>query len=87
MKKEKKIACLEDVRELPQAEQMKYEIADEIGVLDKVFTNGWGSLSSKESGRIGGILRSRSRSRKEQQKQYIFSLSYGMIIQEETERS
>ena len=52
----KEITCMEDVRELPADEQMKYEIAEEIGVIDKVFTLGWGALSSKESGRIGGIL-------------------------------
>lgn len=58
MKKEKEIeiTCLEDIKKLPIQDQMKYEIANEIGVFDKVITGGWGSLSSKESGRIGGIL-------------------------------
>lgn len=58
MKKEKEIeiTCLEDIQKLPIQEQMKYEIANEIGVFDKVIKYGWGSLSSKESGKIGGIL-------------------------------
>ena len=58
MKKEKEqeVRCLDDIKKLPAEERMKYEIANEIGVFDKVVTSGWGSLSSKESGRIGGIL-------------------------------
>lgn len=58
MKKEKEleVTCLDDIKKLPEAERLKYEIANEIGVFDKVITEGWGSLSSKESGRIGGIL-------------------------------
>ncbi len=60
-KKKKEIECMDDVRELSKEEQMKYEIADEIGVLDKVFTSGWRSLSAKESGRIGGILANRKK--------------------------
>ncbi|MCI8409882.1 MAG: small, acid-soluble spore protein, alpha/beta type [Lachnospiraceae bacterium] len=63
MKKEKEIeiTCLDDVKKLPPQDQMKYEIANEIGVFDKVITNGWGSLSSKESGKIGGILARRNK--------------------------
>ncbi len=61
-KKEKKeILNMDDVKELPLEEQMKYEIAEEIGVVDKVFANGWRSLSAKESGRIGGILANRKK--------------------------
>ncbi|HAU84201.1 MAG TPA: hypothetical protein DCW90_01415 [Lachnospiraceae bacterium] len=54
---------MEDVKQLPMKEQMKYEIAEEIGVVDKVFKTGWRSLSAKESGRIGGILASRSKNK------------------------
>ena len=35
---------------------MKYEIAEELGLLDKVMEQGWKSLSSKETGRIGGLI-------------------------------
>lgn len=52
---------MDDVKELPLEEQMKYEIAEEIGVVDKVFESGWRSLSAKESGRIGGILANRKK--------------------------
>ena len=42
---------------------MKYEIAEELGLLDKVNATGWKSLTAKESGRIGGILARRKKSR------------------------
>lgn len=42
--------------QLTEEEKMKYEIADELGLLDRVVKDGWKSLSSKETGRIGGIL-------------------------------
>ncbi|MCL1882769.1 MAG: alpha/beta-type small acid-soluble spore protein [Defluviitaleaceae bacterium] len=40
---------------------MKLEIAEELGLLEKVNSGGWKSLSAKESGRIGGILARRKR--------------------------
>ena len=40
---------------------MKYEIADELGLLDKVDEKGWAGLTAKEAGRIGGILTSRKK--------------------------
>lgn len=49
------------LEELTQEEKMKYEIAEELGLLDRVMTEGWRSLSSKETGRIGGILARRKR--------------------------
>lgn len=42
--------------ELTQEEKMKYEIAEELGLLDRVMKDGWKSLSSKETGRIGGLM-------------------------------
>ena len=41
---------------LTTEEQTKYEIARELGILDKVLENGWKSLSAKETGRIGGMM-------------------------------
>lgn len=60
-KKEKKI----DLNNLKPEETMKYEIAKELGYLDKVMSTGWNSLTAKESGRIGGILAKRKRSTNE----------------------
>lgn len=50
--KEKEI----DLDHLKPEEIVKYEIAKELGYLDKVMTTGWKSLTAKESGRIGGIM-------------------------------
>lgn len=47
--------------ELTAEEKMKYEIAEELGLLDRVMAEGWRSLSSKETGRIGGLLARRKR--------------------------
>ena len=41
---------------LTTEELTKYEIARELGILDKVLENGWKSLSAKETGRIGGMM-------------------------------
>ncbi|KAB3535405.1 small, acid-soluble spore protein, alpha/beta type [Alkaliphilus pronyensis] len=35
---------------------MKYEIAEELGLIDKVKRLGWGGLTAKETGRIGGLM-------------------------------
>lgn len=50
--------CLE---ELSNEERMKYEVAKELGLYDKVLKEGWRSLSAKETGRIGGIVSRRNR--------------------------
>ncbi|MGN8888137.1 small, acid-soluble spore protein, alpha/beta type [Blautia sp. HCP28S3_G10] len=47
--------------ELPEEEKLKYEIARELGVLDRVIEKGWKSLSAKETGRIGGLMTRKKR--------------------------
>lgn len=47
--------------ELTPEEQLKYEIAAELGLFDKVMKDGWKSLSAKETGRIGGIMTKRKK--------------------------
>ena len=42
---------------------MKYEIAEELGLTEKVNATGWKSLTAKESGRIGGILAKRKKAK------------------------
>ncbi len=37
-------------------EKLKYEIAEELGLLEKVKQGGWKSLTAKETGRIGGLM-------------------------------
>ncbi|EOR26813.1 hypothetical protein SDC9_59515 [bioreactor metagenome] len=52
-------------KELSEAEvlreKIKYEIADELGLKDKVDELGWGGLTAEETGRIGGIMTKRKR--------------------------
>lgn len=45
-------------------EKLKYEIAKELGLFDRVIENGWKSLSAKETGRIGGIMTRKKREAK-----------------------
>lgn len=42
-------------------EKLKYEIAEELGLLERVLKDGWKSLSPKETGRIGGLITRRKR--------------------------
>ena len=49
---------LQDVL-LKEKEVLKYEIAEELGLADKVKDKGWRSLTAKESGRIGGLMNRR----------------------------
>lgn len=57
-KKEKKI------KELTPDDLMKLEIANELGLMDKVEQLGWGGLTAKETGRIGGLMTAKKKQRK-----------------------
>ncbi len=54
-----------DFKCLEEEEKLKYEIAEELGLLDRVMESGWKSLSSKETGRIGGLITKRRREEKQ----------------------
>lgn len=60
MKKKKPIV----LEELSKEELQKYEIAKELGLFDRVMSEGWGSLSARETGKIGGILAKRRKDEK-----------------------
>lgn len=50
------------VKKLPTEDDiLKYEIAKELGLEEKISQGGWKSLSAKESGRIGGLMTKRKR--------------------------
>ncbi|MDR3239492.1 MAG: alpha/beta-type small acid-soluble spore protein [Clostridiales bacterium] len=49
---------------LTENDLMKYEIAEELGLMDKVRETGWKSLTAKESGRIGGLMNKRNREKR-----------------------
>ena len=59
-KKEKPI----DLNNLEPEEKIKYEVAEELGLLDRVLDQGWKSRTSKETGRIGGLVTKRKREEK-----------------------
>lgn len=46
---------------------MKYEIAEELGLIHKIKNLGWGGLTAKETGRIGGIMTVRKRQKRKNQ--------------------
>ena len=57
-KKKEKPICLS---ELEPEEKLKYEIAEELVLIDKVLEDGWKALSSKETGIIGGLITKKRR--------------------------
>lgn len=56
-------------KELTEAEKrdlaMKMEIAEELGLMEKVEQLGWKGLTSRESGQIGGIMGKRKKAERE----------------------
>ena len=57
-----------DFEKMTPAERLKYEVAEEIGLADKVRQYGWRSLTAKESGRIGGLMTKKRREMKQDKK-------------------
>jgi len=51
-------------KELTENDLLKFEIAEELGLLDKINATGWKSLTAKESGRIGGLMTKKKREKK-----------------------
>ena len=50
-----------DISKLDEDIQKKYELAKELGIYDKVLEKGWGSLTAKETGRLGGVIGKRKK--------------------------
>ena len=65
MEFEKLQGIIAEVLNLEPEEQLKYEIAEELGLLNKVMSDGWKSLSAKETGRIGGLMTKKKKELKE----------------------
>lgn len=61
---EKKVKKEKKIKELTPDDLMKLEIAKEIGLMDKVEAFGWGGLTAKETGRIGGLMTAKKKQRK-----------------------
>lgn len=56
IKSNKELTELEKLRE-----KVKYEIAEELGLKEKVDEVGWSALTAEETGRIGGMMTKRKR--------------------------
>lgn len=56
IKSNRQLTEIERVRE-----KIKYEIAEELGLRDKVDEYGWSGLTAEETGRIGGIMTKRKK--------------------------
>lgn len=50
-------------KELTPLDLLKLEVAAELGLREKVASEGWGMLTAAESGRIGGLVHKRLRER------------------------
>ncbi|MDD3705614.1 MAG: small, acid-soluble spore protein, alpha/beta type [Clostridiaceae bacterium] len=46
---------------LTPEDAMKYEIANELGLGEKLSQVGWGGLTAEETGRIGGLITRKKR--------------------------
>ncbi len=46
---------------LTELDRLKLEIAEEIGLIDKIKTKGWAALSAQEAGFLGGMMSKRLR--------------------------
>lgn len=44
---------------------LKFEVANELGLAEKVLKYGWKSLSAKETGKIGGLVSKRKKALQE----------------------
>ncbi len=52
-------------------DMLKFEVANELGLADKVQKLGWRSLSAKETGKIGGLVSKRKKSMMEGKPEHI----------------
>lgn len=52
---------------IKEEDKLKYEVAEELGLLDKVLKEGWRGLTAKETGKIGGIMTKKKKEEKELQ--------------------
>ena len=48
-------------KKLTESDLLKLEIAEELGLSEKIGQSGWKSLTARESGRIGGIMSGKKR--------------------------
>jgi len=61
VKERSKVKVKPRVKRIDPLEDLKMEIAAELGLLEQVKSVGWHSLSAKDAGRIGGLMTQRRR--------------------------
>ena len=49
------------ISKIAPEDKIKYEMAKELGLYDQVIRQGWGSLSAKQTGKIGGMIAGKRR--------------------------
>ena len=54
---------------LSEQEKMKLEVAEELGLLEKIKMGGWKALNAKETGQIGGKVANKKRERNKMKEQ------------------
>lgn len=64
MATKKKSPAVRKPKELTPLDLLKLEIATELGLADKVASEGWGNLTAVETGRLGGVLNKRLKDRR-----------------------
>lgn len=52
-------------------EKIKYEVAAELGLFEKIKKEGWKSLTAKETGRIGGLITKKKKLMQSEKKQKV----------------
>ena len=57
-----------ELDKLSPDELLKYEVAAELGIFDKVMRDGWKSLTARETGRIGGLVAKKKKMQKDKER-------------------
>lgn len=53
--------------EQQESERLKFEITEELGLLEKVEELGWKGLTARETGRIGGRMNQKKREKRNEE--------------------
>lgn len=61
------VSTMKKKKEVRLEDKLKYEIAQELGLYDKVLRDGWKSLSARETGKIGGLITKKKRELKKKE--------------------
>lgn len=71
------VCTMKKKKEFRLEDKLKYEIAQELGLYDKVVREGWKSLSARETGKIGGMITKRKRELKKKEEKSYESIDEG----------